>query len=138
MKRTHTVAPGTMNFETQDTTPQAHVTQPKGNKNFLDFILNNVGMLTDEFILIGTKLVNQFTNKVAFNLDLHVNHLRRRGLDSDVAAPTLDQRNEQDEHSRGKDAHDVLTDLAGFEVALTPYEKAEIYEGLRKRKFVRD
>jgi len=130
--RTHLVPQGTLNFEQPKPQQPEQQTQPKGNKNFLEWFMYSADIITDEFILVATKLVNQLTNKVAFNLDLAVANMRRRALEPDVAPPTLDERNEQDENARGQDLHDELTDMSGFEVQLTPIQKANIYEGLRQ------
>jgi len=126
-------ATGRINFETQ-TAASAPTTASINTVNTPNFIawLMNEDMLTDEFILLATKMANQLTGRVAWYLDRHVQNMARNtDLDEDIHPTSLDKRNAQDEATRGKELSDHLTDISGHEVQMTPYQIAEISDGLR-------
>lgn len=122
----------------QPTTPQEQppmAKTPTTPENFIDYVVENPDLSTFELQLLGTKLVNRLTGLVGFHLDRHVREQMTRinvpGPGPD-ATNDLDRRNEQDENDRGKEIKAYLTDASGHEVALTPYQLAEICDSLRR------
>jgi hypothetical protein len=80
------------------------------------------------YAAVVRKTINALTGQIVEELDWHV---IKRNAGQEVDTPTLDQRNEIDEHNRGQEVKDYMTESSGFEVRVPNYRIAELCNGLR-------
>jgi hypothetical protein len=122
---------------------------PTIHANFFDLLDEH--MHTEEGQLLATKMCNQLTGQMVFQLDLHVKNNMQEIPGTDLGSttrtpvkgsvPTLDQRNERDEKHRGEEQHDHATEDMGFTPALKPLEialaceeaRTYLYEGVESQ-----
>jgi hypothetical protein len=79
-------------------------------------------------------IINTLTGAACSELMAHFAGVKSRIYSTngeDLRIPTLDERNEDDEHARGQALSDHMTAASGFTVELTPYRNAQILDGIR-------
>lgn len=132
--RTFIRRPQNVPLTTEGTMPEApraaneaarktHSTSP----NFLDW-WESSSMTTEEYQLIGAKLMNAMVKRSLFAADLSV----KRDEVFQPDEPTLDQRNEQDEAKRGDEASDWVRNAQGLEVNRKAWEDVRDLEKMRR------
>lgn len=124
MTRVHTIRRGDrMNLETATPTTETTTFAP----NFLDHMYDGRTLDADEKLELTKIVCNAMTNQVMWSLLSHVNAQKR----ASEQGSHIDERNEQDEATRGQELSDHLTDASGFEVRIPPIKIAAICDGIR-------
>jgi hypothetical protein len=123
--KTHRIPTGTMaamNFETETTATPA----VSFSTNFLTHLMDAPSD-TETRVEVIKISCNALTNSVMWSLVKHINAQKR----ASESGSTLDERNEQDEATRGEAIKAYLTDASGHEPRVNDAEEANICDGIR-------